>query len=364
MKDVVVIGAGLHRYGVDTEKTTTEMGIVAVWNALDDAGMSWDDIEAVYCGTGQGAWGAGHFIGREMGLTGLAITNVENASASGSAAFREAVLSVAAGAHDTAIAIGVDTTPPKAVNRPSTSPPLGPVNIFAMMARQHMEQYGTTRDQLAMVAVKSHYNASLNPYAHFQEAVTLKEVHQARMVADPLTVLHCCPWDGGGAAVIVCTPEKAREYTEKVCPRVISSVLKSTVAGGDPMGDLTEFTANIAYEQAGVGPEDMDLIEIHDAFTIEEIIYYESLGLCGKGDGGHLIEEGITALDGRHPVNSSGGLISMGHPVGPTGVGQIAEILWQMREECGKRQITRPVNTAMAHMVGAGGVCIIHLFKR
>ncbi|MBW2621330.1 MAG: thiolase family protein, partial [Deltaproteobacteria bacterium] len=166
------------------------------------------------------------------------------------------------------------------------------------------------------------------------------------------------------AAVIVCTPEKAKEYTEKICPTVISSVLKSTVAGGDPMGDLTEFTSKIAYEQAGVGPEDMDLIEIHDAFTIEKIVYYEALGLCGKGEGGLLIEEGVTALDGKHPVNSSGGLISMGHPVGPTGVGQVAEILWQMREECGKRQITKPVSTAMAHMVGAGGVCIIHLFRR
>ena len=365
MREVVVLGAGLHRYGVDPDKSATDMGTEAVRNALMDAGMRWDDIEAVYCGTGgQGAWGAGHLIGRVMGLTGLAITNVENASASGSAAFREAVLSVAAGAHDTAMAIGVDTTPPKAVNRPSTSPPLGPVNIFAAMAKQHMEKYGTTRDQLAMVAVKSHYNASFNPYAHFQEAVTLEEVHQARMVADPLTVLHCCPWDGGGAAAVVCARELAGKYTEKTCPTVVSSVLKSTLAGGDPMVDLTEFSAKIAYEQAGAGPEDMDLIEIHDAFTIEEIIYYEALGLCEEGEGGRLIEEGVTALDGKHPVNSSGGLISMGHPIGPTGVGQVAEILWQMRGECGKRQIARPVNLAMAHMVGAGGVCVIHLFRK
>jgi len=226
-----------------------------------------------------------------------------------------------------------------------------------------MAEYGTTRDQLAQVSVKSHFNASMNPYAHYQKAVTLEEVHGARMVADPFTVLHCCPFDGGGAAVILCAKSAAARFTSKKCPVVTASALKSTLPSGDASVDLTTVTAEIAYEAAGIGPEDLDLIELHDAFTIEEITFAEGLGLCERGEGGRLVEEGITALGGKHPINASGGLISVGHPIGPTGLGQVAEILWQMRGACGKRQIPKPVRVAMAHMVGAGGVCIIHLFR-
>ena len=366
MREVVVIGAGLHRYGIFEDKTVSAMGTEAIRNALADANMSWDDIEVAYCGTGNAGMSTGHIICREMGQTGLGVTNVENASASGSAAFREAFLAVASGAHDTAIAIGVDKTRfrSKGKSKQSGGAHTGPTQIFAEIARQHMEEYGTTRDQLARVSVKSHYNGSHNPYAHYQETVTMEQVHQARMIADPLTVLHCCPWGDGGAAAIVCSKEVAGKYTDKICPIVIASVLKSVLADGDPMVTLTEVTAGIAYEDAGIGPEDLDLIEMHDAFTIEEIIYCEALGLCGEGEGGRMIDEGVTALEGKHPINSSGGLISMGHPVGPTGVGQIAEILWQMRGECGKRQIPKPVDVAMAHMVGAGGVCIVQIFKK
>ena len=227
-----------------------------------------------------------------------------------------------------------------------------------------MQEHGITRDQLGQVSVKSHYNASLNPYAHFQKAVTLEEVNTARMVADPLTVLHCCPWDEGAAAVILCAKELANKFTDKLCPSVVASVLKSTPPDGDFLFNITKTSAQIAYDKAGIGPQDLDLIEMHDAFTIEEIIYSEALGLCPEGEGGLLVEDGTTSLTGKHPINSSGGLISMGHPIGPTGVGQVAEILWQMRGECGKRQIKKPVNWALAHMVGAGGVCVIHLFKK
>ncbi|MDY6964867.1 MAG: thiolase family protein [Halobacteriota archaeon] len=376
MREVVVLGAGLHRYGAFPEKTVMKMGAEAIRNALKDGNIPWEDIEVGYCGTARGSMSAGHFICRDLGLSGIGITNVENASASGSAAFREAFLAVASGANDTAIAIGADKLPKKpkkkkdkkddgdSKKKKSKSVSFGPMQIFARVAKQHMKKYGTTSDQLAQVSVKSHYNASLNPYAHFQEAVTLEQVHDARMVADPLTVMHCCPWDDGGAAAIVCTKDIAEKYTDKICPEVTASVLKSTISGIDPMSGLTEVTANIAYEKAGIGPEDLDLVEMHDAFTIEEVIYCEALGLCEEGKGGLLAEEGVTALDGEHPVNSSGGLISMGHPLGPTGVGQVAEILWQMRGECGERQIKKPVDIAMAHMVGAGGVCVIHLFKK
>ncbi len=375
MREVVVIGAGIHRYGVFPEKSISDMGAHAISKALEDAGMKWEDIETAFCGTTQPGWSTGHLVCGKMGLTGLGIMNIENASASGSSAFREAYLTVASGAHDIAMAFGVDKIPtpsksktdgekPKAAGKAGDKSFASPVQIFADITRRYMESYGTTMDQLAGVSVKNHYNGSLNPHAHFQDAVTLEEVHQARMIADPLTRLHCCPWGDGAAAVIVCTKEKAAAVTDKVCPVIAASVLKSTLPDDDPLFSLTQLCAQISYEKAGVGPEDLDLIELHDAFTIEELIYAEALGLCPRGEGGRLVEEGVTTLTGKHPINSSGGLLAMGHPLGPTGVGQVAEILWQMRGECGKRQIVKPVNLAMAHMVGAGGVCVIHLLKK
>lgn len=402
MRDVVVIGAGLHRYGIYPQKTTVDMGTEAISLALNDAGMAWEDIEAAYCGTVQPHVSGGHAICNKMGYSGLGITIVENASASGSSAFREAYLSVASGENDIVLAFGVDNLgaqlllPPLVSNQPqpkpeSAAPPEArqpqpekmvqpepencervdlkfkkvlPVQYFADLAKHYMKEYGVTREQLGRVSVKSHFNAGLNPYAHFQKPCTLEQANNARMVADPLTVLHCCPMDDGAAAVIVCAKDIATKYTDKPCPTVAASVNKSTPPDGDFFRTLTRIASREAYKKAGIGPEDLDLIELHDAFTIEEIIYLESLGLCEPGQGGKLVEDGVTAITGKHPINTSGGLISMGHPVGPTGIGQVAEILWQMRGQCGKRQILKPVNYALAHMVGAGGVCVIHLFKK
>ncbi|ETW93433.1 MAG: hypothetical protein ETSY1_39260 [Candidatus Entotheonella factor] len=375
MREVVMAGAGLHRYGVFPDKTYVDMGVDAIRGALQDAGFTWADIDAVYCGTVRLGMSAGHNICLSMGTTGLAITNVENASASGSSAFREAYLSVAAGEHEVVLALGVD----KLVERPeqflqedadgsANEDRKLPIYQFADMARYYMDTHGVTRDQLAQVSVKSHYNASLNPYAHFQKAATLEQVHQARMVADPLTVLHCCPWDEGAAAVIVCSREAAtkRLNVSAPTPVIAASVLQSTPSEEDNVlfsADLTRRTVQRAYERAGCGPEDLQLVEMHDAFTIEELVYYEALGLAPEGEGARLIQDAATEIQGRIPVNTSGGLISMGHPLGPTGLGHIAEILWQMRGQAGARQIPRSPNVALAHMVGAGGVCIIHIFR-
>jgi acetyl-CoA acetyltransferase len=372
MREVVVIGAGLHRYGVFPDKSIFDLGVEAIRNALEDANMNWEDIETAYCGTTQPNWSTGHNICQKMGLTGLGVTNIENASASGSSAFREAFLAVSSGAHDVAMAFGVDKTKVREKSKSDTKKEVkigeskipSPVEIFASVAKQHMKEYGTNIEQMAQIAVKNRYHASLNPFAQFQKAVTLEEVHNASLIAEPLTKLHCCPWGDGAAAVIVCAKEVAKKYTNKVCPSISASVIKSIHPNGDPLFSLTQKPAYLAYEAAGIDPNDLDLIELHDAFTIEEIIYAEALGLCEKGEGGRLAEEGTTSLNGTHVINSSGGLLGMGHPLGPTGVGQIAEILWQMRGECGKRQIKKPVNLAMAHMIGAGGVCVIHLFKK
>lgn len=374
MGEVVVLGAGLHRYGVFPNKSFVELGVAAIRGALQDAGCQWEDIDAVYCGSVRLGMSAGHHICRTMGPTGLAITNVENASASGASAFREACLAIAAGAHDVVLALGVD----KLVERPGRflqETPEGterptqklPVHAFADLARHYMATYGVTRQHLAQVSVKSHSNASLNSYAHFQHAVTLAEVQQARLVAEPFTVLHCCPWDEGAAAVIVCARSVAARFTRQPCPTLVASVLQSAHSADIEAllfpARLTAATARTAYERAGCGPEDLRLIELHDAFSIEELVYYEALGLAPEGDGAGLLVDGHTALTGRIPVNSSGGLISMGHPLGPTGLGQVAEILWQMRRTAGQRQILHPVNLALAHMLGAGGVCIIHILR-
>ncbi|MDP2919772.1 MAG: thiolase family protein [Dehalococcoidia bacterium] len=367
-REVVVLGAGLYRYGIYPEVPYVDMGVTACQRALEDSGLEWQDIEVGYCANTNLPNAAGHIIAGMMGATGITMTNVENASASGNAAFREAYLAVAAGAHDVAIAIGVDKlrsyreTTSSEDKQPVVKAPIntGMMRGFAQRAREHMARYGTTIDQLAMVSVKSHRNASFNPYAHFQTPVTLEEVHRARMVAEPLTVLHCCPWDEGGAAVILCAAEIAPRFNSKPCPGVLASACTG-YTGADPLVELTQVTAYKAYEMAGLGPEDLDMVEVHDAATIEEILYYEALGLCAMGEGGRLIESGATEITGRIPVNSSGGLISMGHPIGPTGLGQLAEILWQMRGQAGERQINQSPRNGLAHMVGAGGVCFIHI---
>ena len=226
MREVVVIGAGIHRYGVFPDKSIIDLGTTAIQNALKDAHMEWEDIEEAYCGTAQPGLSTGHQVCNKMGLTGLGITNVENASASGSSAFREAFLSVTSGENDIVLAFGVDklntpsrgnakNKPPSAEENEFNSWRRLPAINFAAMARYYMQEYGITREQLSQVSVKSHYNASLNPNAHFQKTVTLEEVHNARMVADPLTVLHCCPWDEGAAAVIVCDKDTAKKYTRQ-----------------------------------------------------------------------------------------------------------------------------------------------------
>jgi acetyl-CoA acetyltransferase len=227
-----------------------------------------------------------------------------------------------------------------------------------------MDKHGTTLDQLAQVSVKQHFNAARNPYAQYQEEVTLEQVHAAREVAAPLTVLHCCPFGDGAAAAVLASESAVARLGIKNPIWVMASVSQSTREETPELTDLTASTAKAAYERAGVGPSELGLIELHDAATIEEIQYAESLGLCPEGEGGRLVESGATALTGRIPINSSGGLLGLGHPFGPTGLGQIAEIFWQLRGQAGARQIPTPPKTGLAHMVGLGGTCVIHVLGR
>jgi len=376
MRKVAVIGVGLHAYGKWRDKKPKDLAQTAISGALSSAGLTWSDMQSAWCGHVSLGMTAGARLFAPLGQTGLSITNVENASATGSYAFRGAYLEVASGEFDVALALGVDMMPrrdPAAAPKPTASeppkdkqpkPPTGPMLKFAADARAHMEKYGTTIDQLAQVSVKQHANAARNPYAQYREEVTLEQVHAAREVAAPLTVLHCCPFGDGAAAAVLASEDVVRRLGIRSPVWVETSVSRSTDATAPELTDLTEATAKLAYERAGIGPRDLGLVELHDAATIEEIQYAESLGLCAEGEGGPLVQSGATARDGHIPINSSGGLLGMGHPFGPTGLGQIAEIYWQLRGEAGDRQSPAMPKVGLAHMVGLGGTCVIHVFKR
>jgi acetyl-CoA acetyltransferase len=372
MRKVAVIGVGLHPYGKWNDKKPKELAATAISSALTHAALEWKDVQSAFCGHIHLGMTAGARLLEPLGQTGLSITNVENASASGSYAFRGAYFDVASGELDIALALGVDMLPrrepkPSAVEKSETKPARpasGPMLKFAQDAQAHMKKYGTTLDQLAQVSVKQHYNAARNPFAQYQEEVTLEQVHTARMVAEPLTVLHCCPMGDGAAAAILVSEDVVKRLGIKHPIWITASVSQSVRAETPELTELTAATAREAYKRAGIGPEDLGLVELHDAATIEEIMYVESLGLCEEGQGGKLVEQGATAISGRIPVNTSGGLLAMGHPFGPTGIGQIAEIFWQLRGEAGKRQIPTPPKVGLAHMIGLGGTCIVHVLQR
>ena len=372
MRKVAVIGVGLHPYGKWNDKKPKELAATAISSALTGAGLAWKDVQSAFCGHINLGMTAGARLLEPIGQTGLSITNVENASASGSYAFRGAYFDVASGEFEVALALGVDMLPrrePKPIptDKSEVKPPRpasAPMLKFAQDAQAHMKKYGTTLDQLAQVSVKQHYNGARNPFAQYQEEVTLEQVHNARMVAEPLTVLHCCPMGDGAAAAILVSEDVVKRLGIKHPIWITASVSQSVRAETPELTALTESTAREAYKRAGIGPEDLGLVELHDAATIEEIMYVESLGLCAEGQGGKLVEAGATAITGRIPVNTSGGLLAMGHPFGPTGIGQIAEIFWQLRGEAGKRQIPTPPKVGLAHMIGLGGTCIVHVLQR
>jgi acetyl-CoA acetyltransferase len=228
--------------------------------------------------------------------------------------------------------------------------------FFALMAMRHMEEYGTTREQLAQVSVKNHKHGALNPFAQYQKEVTLDEVLNSLMVAEPLTLLQCTPIGDGAAALIMTSSREARLYTSRPV-KVEASVFfagRSKKASGAATIDVCASASRHAYEIAGIGPQDLDVVELHDCFTAHEVIAVEDLGLCPKGEGGRLAVEGTTALGGRIPVNPSGGLLSKGHPLGATGVAQVVELVWQLRGECGKRQV-EGAEVALAHNGGGIG---------
>lgn len=364
MRQVAVAGVGMTTFGKQPERSLEALGQEAVLAALDDAGLTPDRLEAAYCGNALGGGSVGQRVLAGIGITGLPVVNVENACASGSTAFREGWLLVAAGIYNVVLVLGAEKLSDRfngivTLDReaePETKLGLTMPANYAMIAQRHMAEHGTTREQLAWVSVKNHRHGCLNPFAQYQVEFSLADVLESRMIADPLTLYQCCAnSDGAAAAVLV------EESLSGAVSRAPVWVLGSGLASGTSLrrqrdmtwSDITAHAAQAAYTQAKIGPADVDVAEVHDAFTIGEIVACEALGFCMHGQGGRLAESGETTLSGRLPVNPSGGLLSKGHPVGATGVAQIAELVWQLRGEAGARQVPG-ARIGLAHTLGGG----------
>ena len=341
--------------------------------ALADAGLDWKQVQSAYVGTTSIGMAAGRVMFRHLGSTGLAVTQVENASASGSFAFRQACMEVSHGISDVVLAMGVDKHGDgrRAANKDGlerlSETATVPAVKFALMARSYLRERGAGIEAMAKVAVKNHGNASLNPYAQFRKPRTLEQVLASPKVAGDLTVQQCCPRGEGAAAVLLVSGRALRRMNldPRRCVRVRASAASSerdeTVYGQGAI-DLVRGTAQAALAQAGIAPTALDLLELHDAFSVEELLYSEAVGVCAAGEGAAYLERGDSRIGGRCAINASGGLIGMGHPLGPTGIGQIAEITRQIRGEAEGRQHPN-ARWGMAHMIGLGSVAIAHVLS-
>jgi acetyl-CoA acetyltransferase len=375
-----VLGVGMHRFGMWPDRSNADMGREAGLAALADAGLSFRDVQAAYVGYIFAPVMTGTRTMKEFGLTGLPVQHVENASATGSAAFREACLAVASGRHDVVMVLGFDKMSAMIQSSGQNTDPawledsILPAAFFAMWATRRMHERGTKPEHLAAIGAKNFNNGALNPMSQRQpgERVTVEKVLASRMVAWPLTAMMSCPIGDGAACAIVGRPEIARRLRPgRPLVKVLASELQTEryerghLFIGPVVGParMTVDTSHALYEQAGLGPEDMDIVQVHDAFAIEELEYYELLGLCREGEAEACIERGDFAPGGRVPVSTDGGLIARGHPGGPTGLAQIWETTLQLRGEAGKRQV-EGARVGLCHMMGGGSVCVAHVLAR
>jgi acetyl-CoA acetyltransferase len=373
MRPVYVVGVGLHPYRPPAGGPYLELGLTAVRAALADAGIQWPAVEAAYTGTALLGVAASRPLLRFLGATGIPMVQVENASASGSSAFRMACLDVASGASDVALALGVDQPAPRPLASDGDGLPsltaglLSPPAQFALLADEYQRRHGLEPADIARVAVKNHAAGAANPFAQRRQTPSLDEVLEASPIAGMLTKWQCCPVGEGAAAVLVASEEALERLGDGGgrAVEVLASAARSErvyAAGANPDEALTAETARAALEEAEVDADDLDVIELHDAFSVEELIYLEAIGVRGPGEAAAALAAGDFDIGGRTAVSPSGGLLSMGHPIGPTGIGQIAEITRQLRGEAGERQQPE-ARLGLAHMVGVGSVCLVHVLR-
>jgi len=381
MRDVVVIGAGMTKFGELWDKSIKDIFVEAAQAAIEDAGV--DHIDSMYVG----AMSSGLFVGQEhlgavmadyLGVNPIPATRVESACASGGASFRQAFFEVASGASDIVLAGGVekmtdgaDVTDALATAADQEYEVYNGITfpgLYAMIAQAHMHQYGTTREQLAAVAVKNHRNGAKNPKAQFRFEVTLEKVMNSTMVSDPLRLLDCSPVSDGAAAVIVASMDVAKKLKKNLIRVMASSQASDTIAlhGRSNLTTLNSVVkaAEKAYKMADIKPNDVNLVEVHDCFTIAEIVVSEDLGFFEKGKGGEAVANGWTAIEcGGIPFNTSGGLKSKGHPVGATGIAQIIELYEQLNGAAGARQVKNARIGMAQNMGGSGASCVINILE-
>jgi acetyl-CoA acetyltransferase len=379
MSDVYVLGIDMIKFGRYPDKNVRQLGAEAAQLALADANLTIHDMEALYSGNLMQAGAmVGQGILQEIGQTGIPVTNSANACATGATAFREGWTAIKAGLYDLVLVVGSEQLgkmgllgggggrkgiPKEGLLGSQTMPA-----VFAEAGQEHARKYGTTFEQFAKVSVKNHHHSVKNPKSMYQKETPLEMVMGAEMIAYPNTKLMCSVNVDGAAAAVLASAKKARELGMGRAVRIKASVLTS-----DPFTDrdlvmpdvntCTRLAAKQAYETAGVGPEDLDLVELHDCFATAEILHYENLGLCGDGEAGKLIDEGTTAHGGRTPVNVSGGLLSKGHPLGATGVANIYEVSTHLRGEAGERQV-EGATLGLTHVIGLGSACGIHILEK
>jgi acetyl-CoA acetyltransferase len=374
LRPVYVAGVGFHRYQFVSDSPYVELGLTAVRATLADAGLAWPAVESAYFAKALLPMAPGRAMLRHLGATGIPIVHVENASASGSAAFRHACMEIAAGLADVVLVVGVDK--PMPAGRAESLARIGsladdaiaPFTHFALLADAYASRTGASVEDIALVAVKNHRNGSKNPFAQHQKERSLEEILGGKKIAGGFTSLQCTPVGEGAAAVIVASEEGLRRHGLGLdrAVRVASSAGRSQRVYDDATrydAMLTQETAAIALKDAQITTAELDVVELHDAFTVEEVEYVEAIGLCADGQAVPLLKEGAFDIGGRCAVSASGGLIAMGHPIGPTGVGQIGEITRQLRGEAGLRQHPG-ARTGLAHMVGVGAVCYVHILQR
>jgi acetyl-CoA acetyltransferase len=385
---VFVVGVGLTKFdkpGARPDWDYPDMAGEAVEEALRDAGARYDDVQQVAAGYCFGNTAAGQRAVYPLGLTGVPVINVNNACASGSSALYVARGLVAAGLADCALALGFekmgnvlsydDRADPLGrhvegmVARRGPSDALITAQMFGNAGREHMERHGTRAESFARIAVKNHRHSVHNPRAQLQREYSLDEVLASPLMYAPLTRLQCCPTSSGAGAALLASADFVRRRGLESRAVEIRAQAMATDRPGSFQSDIqmvgagmTRSAALRVYEQSGIGPEDVDVIELHDCFSTNELITYEGLGLCPEGKGGELIDSGATTYGGRWVVNPSGGLLSKGHPIGATGLAQCAELVWQLRGEAGARQV-RGARTALQHNLGLGGAAVVTLYR-
>ena len=379
MTDAYVVGVDMIKFGRFPDKTVPQIGAEAAHLALDDSGLTIQDMEALYCGNlGQASGMVGQRILQEIGQTGIPVVNVSNACATGATAFREAWASVKAGLYDLVIAVGVEQMGKgllggaggsKGISKEGLLGSGTMPSVFAEAGMEHARNYGTTFEQFAKVSVKNHHHSTMNPKAMYQIETPLETVMNAEMISYPNTKLMCSVNVDGSAAAIIASEKKAKELG--LMRRAIK--VRASILTSDPwqerdlvMPDVNTCTrraAAAAYEMAGLGAEDIDLVELHDCFATAEILHYENLGLCGDGEAGRMVDEGEVALGGKVPVNVSGGLLSKGHPLGATGIANIYEVSTHLRGEAGQRQV-EGARIGLTHVIGLGSACGIHILEK